>query len=282
MKNTNNTTKIRSQIEQNFTGLHFNEEEHKYLLSNERVIDLNLISTTQFLKRYVEPFEPFIISSIKARKNLRSNPQDARTPQYYRNRWKLQSEVAAKNGTRLHNFAECYPNFDIPYDWKEQGVIDFFNWLPNKYQVISMELRVYDESTEHAGTIDLILYNKETKKLVIADWKTNGRNIFEQYKTKKMKAPFKHLKATSFNKFCLQLSDYKLMIEKNTKFEVEECWVVWLRCGASDVKDFDRTEDDAYSIEVVGLKHEDTYFNVHNTLDLSEGLRREYDKYINN
>ena len=68
---------------------------------------------------------------------------------------------------------------------------------------------MYDVKSKKAGTIDLILLNKETGKLIIVDWKTNFANLIQCYGNKKLKAPFKHVHDSKLNKYKLQLSTYK-------------------------------------------------------------------------
>ena len=119
---------------------------------------------------------------------------------------------------------------EIKLDWgnKEKGIIEFYEWLPDNYEVLFMELRIFDKLSYKAGTIDGVLYNKDTGKLVLIDWKTNNKNLLEYYKSKKLKYDFNGLYATDLNKYSIQLSDYKYMIEKCTDFEVEEMWIIWL------------------------------------------------------
>ena len=214
---------INKELNECFNGLVFDADKHKYTLNNK-----HLISTTTFLKRFFSPFNSYMISEAKGNKNLRNNPLDTRTGQYYRKRWKNLGTEAATQGTRVHDYAETYPYFDEPRDIMEQGVLDFYNWIPANYEVVALELRVYDEETKHAGTIDGILYNRDTGKLVIFDWKTNKKDICEQYGNKKMLNEFKEFPDTSFSKFTLQLSDYANTLNKNTPYEVEDRWIVWL------------------------------------------------------
>ena len=217
---------VRLKIQNSFSGLSFDEESHTYALNGKQ-----LISTTTYLKRFTDSFNSFHASEAKEKKILRLNPNDKRTARYYRARWKHLKDEAAIMGTRVHLYAECYPDFDYPSDWREQGVLDFYKWLPSHYIVLFTELRVYDEETLHAGTVDGLLYNTKTGKLVIYDWKTNVRNINELYKNKNMKGDFSKLKSTSLNKFTVQLSDYANVITKNTGFEFEDRWVIWLSQG---------------------------------------------------
>lgn len=274
MKNTNKVTEveieeIKCKIRESFAGLAFDEESHTYTLNGKQ-----LISTTSYLKRFTDDFNAFHASEAKGAKMLRLNPKDKRTAQYYRARWKALKDEASIMGTRVHAYAECYPDFDPPMDWREQGVLDFFEWLPKHYIVLFQELRVYDEDTYHAGTIDGLLYNTKTKKLVIYDWKTNGRNINELYKNKNLRGDFGNLKATSLNKFSIQLSDYANVLTKNTGFDVEERWVIWLRQEPYNQLDSDRNQD--YTIENVKPTVDNKNFKLYKTLNYVNKIENSY------
>ena len=230
--------KIKSDIQSAFNGLNFDEETHSYTWNGKQ-----LLSTTAYIDRFSGDFNAYFASEAKGNKNLRLNPLDKRNGTYYRNRWKFQREEASNAGNRVHAFAECYPNFDAPLCNKEQGVLDFYEKLNKKYIILFTEFRVYDSATLRAGTMDGLLYNTETGKLVIIDWKTNSRNIHECYKGAKLKAPFDSLYATSLSKFAIQLSDYANIINKNTGYEVEERWIIWLYSGDETKLDTDRSDD---------------------------------------
>jgi CDP-glycerol glycerophosphotransferase (TagB/SpsB family) len=81
----------------------------------------------------------------------------------------LLGDEAATIGSRIHHFAEAFPYFETPICNKEQGIVDFFNNLDEKYIVLHSEFRMYDEEYSKAGTCDAILLNTETDKLVIID-----------------------------------------------------------------------------------------------------------------
>lgn len=273
MKNINNMNididDIKSKIRASFAGLAFDEESHTYTLNGKQ-----LISTTGYLKRFSDDFNAYHASEAKGAKMLRLNPSDKRTAQYYRARWKCLKDEAGIMGTRVHSYAECYPDFDLPLDWREQGVLDFFKWLPDNYVVLFQELRVYDESTYHAGTVDGLLYNKNTGKLVIYDWKTNGRNINELYKNKNLRGNFSNMKATSLSKFAIQLSDYANVINKNTEFEVEENWVIWLRQDDVNTLDLDRNSD--YTIHSTKPFLNEDNFKLYKTPNLTKKIEDSY------
>ena len=232
---------IKSEIALAFGDLNFDEETHSYTWNGKK-----LLSTTTYIERFSAEFDTYFASEAKGKKNLRSDIHDKRTGTYYRNRWKYQRDEAANAGNRVHSFADCYPNFDLPLCNKERGVIEFYAELDAKYVVLFTELRVYDKSTLRAGTMDGLLLNTETGNLVVIDWKTNSRNINECYQGKKLKDPFGDLYATSLSKFAIQLSDYANLINKNTKYKVEERWFMWLHTGDATKLDIDRS--DSYKI----------------------------------
>ena len=264
--------KVKNKILKAFSGLAFDEETHTYTLNGKQ-----LISVTTYLKRFSDTFNSFHASEAKGKKMLRENEDDKRTGQYYRQRWKFIRDEASFMGSRVHLFAETAPYFDAPIDWREQAILEFYEWLPDKYTVLYSELRVYDEDTSHAGTVDGLALNTETGKLVIFDWKTNKRNINELYKNKNLKGDFKQLKATSLNKYAIQLSDYAHVINKNTGFEVEERWVVWLRSKDVNIKDSDRNDD--YTIQKVKVDVDKPTFKIYKTVDHSKKIAASYKKH---
>lgn len=260
-----NLEKIKDDLSSKFRGLAFDEESHTYTLNGKQ-----LTSATTYLKRFTDTFNAFHASEAKGKKILSENADDKRTGQYYRKRWNYIKDEATIMGSRIHLYAECYPYFDDPIDWREQAVLDFYKWLPDNYVQLFAEFRVYDEDTLHAGTIDGILYNKKTGNLVIIDWKTNSRHINEVYKNKNLKGSFSKLKDTSLNKYSIQLSDYANIIQKNTDYKVEERWVVWIRQGDVSVKDADRSDD--YSIINIKCDLDKTNFKLYKVKDYTKDI----------
>lgn len=55
----------------------------------------------------------------------------------------------------------------------KKAVEKFWNELPSHIIPLNMELKMYHKIFKFAGTMDLLLYNTKTKKLFIADYKTN-------------------------------------------------------------------------------------------------------------
>ena len=151
---------VKEDLIKRFRKLHFHEDSHTYTI-NGKV----LTSTTTYIDKFSQEFNSYYASENKARKIIQANPNDKRTAQYYRKRWDYINKEATNMGSRIHMFAECYPNFDEPICNGEQGVMDFFNWIPKHYELLFLEFRLYDESTLRAGTIDGLLLNTKTNIL---------------------------------------------------------------------------------------------------------------------
>lgn len=269
MENTINISEIQNKIKDAFSELHFDEETHSYVWNGKQ-----LLGSTTYIKKFENSFDSYWASEGKAKKNLKENPNDKRTAQYYRKRWEYIRDEASKQGSRVHAFAECYPNFDEPVCFKEQGVIDFFKWFDEKYIMIAQEVRVFDKDTLRAGTIDMIALDRKTGKLVIFDYKTNNKSIFEYIKN--LKAPFSDLPETSYNKYCLQLSDYKQIFNKNVpEFPVGECYIVWLINENKDNTFTIKTNSKEKSVENVRAKASKDLFKVYKCRDLSKEIIKD-------
>ena len=68
------------------------------------------------------------------------------------------------------------------------------------------------------GMIDQLFYNEKSQKLEIWDWKTN-KAIKENNKWQQFKEPLSHLDVCELNTYSLQLSFYKLIVERNTELD---------------------------------------------------------------
>ena len=218
---------VLEKLNKAFGDLKFDESSHTYTVDN-----IKFSSVTTEIKAFVEPFNPNMMAAIMAKSYNKKHPKrPKKTAAWYKLYWRNKANEAASRGHRVHQFAELYPDFGLPSCEQEQGVFDFFEVLPKHYKVVAAEYRVYSKKRKLAGTIDLLLLNTLTGKLVIADWKTNMTNVMQCYGNKKMKGPFKDLHDISYNKFAIQLSQYKALIEEATDLEVEEHWIIWLRSG---------------------------------------------------
>jgi len=217
---------ISQMFKSKFTNVDFNEKEHQYKIDGKV-----LPSVTQLIKKFEHEFDV----EFHAR---RIAERDGKTPEQVKKEWKLNGERAANAGTDVHAFAESYAKWryfgdritEIILSGKYFAVIKFFDDLNKKYIVVGTEVRVYSKKYGFAGTIDLVLYNLETKKFVLVDYKTNEK-LYDDYGNT-MQYPFDYLPNTNFNKYQLQLSMYQIPMEE-AGFEIGERYILWLKSDST-------------------------------------------------
>ena len=214
--------------------LRFEPEVHKYYLDV-----FELTSVTTHIDKYRQEFKTnkianSLCSKFNDKYNL-NNKYNQRKPEYYIELWRAKREYAAARGTMIHLYAESYPYFDDIKIKEHEYVHNFFNDLDDKYVYVGSEIRTYSTSLKLAGTIDLILYNTETNKFVISDWKSNE----DIYKNESgfLNEPFNEIRNTKLNSYMLQLNYYKYCIEELfDDIKIEELWVIWLNDNNDNYK----------------------------------------------
>ena len=213
---------IRNNIKKVFEDLEFQAKSHIYYLNGR-----SIPSTSRQIKKHSEPFNSVKWSKIIAKKR-------GRTPEEIVAEWGRKRDMAAANGTRIHDFAERLWEHDdlTPSCSKEEAAKSFIEFVKKDedLEFVSCELQMYSDAYQYAGTTDLVLRRKSTGKIIIVDYKTN-ENLDKTYQ--KLLAPFDFLDNNPFNKYQLQLSYYQIMFEEKTKMEVEERWIIWLRESGS-------------------------------------------------
>lgn len=215
---------IKSNLLTTFDKLEFYEKHHIYKVDGKR-----LESTSKKIGSFYEKFPANRMSAYVAKKWNKENPNGPKKTKFdILREWKEKANTACERGTRVHNFAELFPNFREPICDQERGVIEWFNDLPPHINLVMSELMMYSDTYNYSGTADKILLNEKTGNLIISDWKTN-EDILKNYKRKMMKAPFGNMLDHALNHYKIQLNHYKLLIESMTSFKVEDMWVVWLK-----------------------------------------------------
>jgi hypothetical protein len=205
-------------IERFFEKLTFEEEAHKYYVDGQQLYT----SVSGIIKNYVKDVDYKKISHSIDRK-LRL-PIGAT-----KQRWDNKATLACALGNRAHYFGELYAfhrNIE-PIDEFEEAAKKFWDELPDHIVPVFTELQMYHFTNMFGGTADIILYNLRTGKFIIADYKTN-EDIFKNFKSKKLLAPFDNLLESAFNKYQIQFSLYQIQFEQ-TGFEVEKRVLVWLK-----------------------------------------------------
>ena len=209
---------LKIKILDYFKGLQFNEKEHKYLIEGKPI----KISVSGVIKEFVEPFDKYIISA-------RIATRDDIEQEDILKQWDNEAIRACNSGKDTHLFGELYPfNRHLKPKTKfEEAIVNFWNDLPSTIIPIAMELQMYHKEFMFAGTADILLYNTVTDTFIIGDYKTN-KDLFKNFKGKKMLKSFKNLLDNPYNKYQLQLSFYQILLEQ-TGIKVSSRKLIWLK-----------------------------------------------------
>jgi hypothetical protein len=207
---------IKLQIKNYFDALKFEQKQHRYSVNGKF-----LPSVSGLIKNFVIPFNAEEVSIGTAKKRGISQKEVLAE-------WDATRIEACDRGHRVHDFGEHYVwNRNLkPSCNQEKAIVKFWNDLPLFIVPVIMELQMYHKDFMYAGTADILLYNTITQKFIIADYKTN-KDLFKNYKEKKMLFPFGNLLDCPFNKYQLQFSFYQLLFEQ-TGFEVSSRKLIWL------------------------------------------------------
>ena len=212
---------LKEAIRVKFEKLNFQEEAHTYNVS-----DISLQSVSHFIKDYASEFNAIGAACGVAKKT-------GKTVGEVLQEWEDMKNQACDLGTATHLFGEYFVGTGdaSPSNGYEEALVKFWCDLPNYLVPVTLELKMFCMKKGIAGTADIILYNKNTKKFIIADYKTN-KDLFKNFRGKKLKAPFEDLYDSPFGKYTIQLSMYQLLFEL-TEFEVEDRFIIWLKPDAT-------------------------------------------------
>lgn len=209
---------IINNINMFFKGIHLNEEDHVYKLHGKKILP----SVSSKIEKYYKKFDEENISKGVAKKRGISQQEVLAE-------WEETRNEACDRGTRVHNFAEdyVYNRTLTPSCSQEKAVVKFWNDLPEHIVPLILELQMYHKQFLFAGTADVPLYNKLTDTVIIGDYKTN-KDLFKNFKEKKLLSPFEHLLDNPFNKYQIQLSYYQLLFEQ-VGMKVSSRKIIWLK-----------------------------------------------------
>ena len=237
-----------------FKGIDFHEEEHFYTLNDYRFG----ISATSLIETYAQEFDSDGISQMVANKRGISQKEVL-------DEWKKENEFSCIKGSCIHLKAQSLwmgTDYEIDYNTiddtidkdrlkKEYDIMskqatDFYNDYKDMYDMIQDEFIVWSKEFDIAGSIDGIMYNKNTQQCCILDFKSNKDLQFKSKYRKKMKVPLHELDDVNGQHYYIQLSIYKYLIEKYTNIKVDELFIVY----------FNINTDSYEIIEIPYLKNE--------------------------
>lgn len=225
---------ITKVIKDKFKKLNFDPIEHKYTVEGK-----SFVSVSGLIKNFVTPFDSLTIAGFVAKsRNI--------TTEEVLQEWEDIKNVACDFGHRVHDFGERYAadKFDVetelvfsnPFEHinsneelsgQEEALMKFWEEKPDYIVPILLELRMYSDYWDYAGTADLIFIDTRDMTIVIGDYKTN-KDLFKQHKDQKLLGIFNSMSDTPFSKYEIQLSFYKILIEL-TGFKVSRTFLVWLK-----------------------------------------------------
>lgn len=205
--------------------IEFYPEEHVYLIDNTVAP-----SASALVSKFFPAFDAYGRASNLSRNNLLYGmPVDEIVKT-----WKSRGEEAAKKGTYLHQQIEKY---FLGETYKETEEFKLFKQFIADHPEINpyrSEWRVFDEEFHVAGTIDLISWNGN--ELEIFDWKRSNKIIdqltrkpiiFDQWGNYGV-GQLEDLDDTRYNRYCLQQSLYKYILEKNYGISISRMYLVIL------------------------------------------------------
>lgn len=191
---------IQGAYQSLFGELQFEEERHIYTLRGKILPSVSRKIDGHYAKVDFTPMK----RAISKRDNISVDDLQAQ--------WDKKRDDACALGHETHTYAEHYTGRQKPVNKCEVAAKRFLDELPDYYEIVIKEARMFSEEFGYAGTSDLILLDKRTATLVIADYKTN-LDLYKHYR-QVMKPPFSHFYVNPFNKYKLQLSYYQIMLER--------------------------------------------------------------------
>lgn len=197
----------------------FYPESHVYTIDNAPVP-----SASTIISKFFPEFDSEYWS-IRKSSELGMSPEEVALV------WKSKGEKTAYEGTFLHEQIENY-YLGQPYQRTtefhlfEQFVNDHQNLLPYR-----TEWRIFDEDFNIAGTIDLIA--KNSHGFEIYDWK-RSKKVVNQMTGEAITnnqwqsgvGALNDISDTSYNRYCLQQSLYRYILEKKYDLKISKMYLV--------------------------------------------------------
>jgi hypothetical protein len=201
--------------------IEFYTEPHVYTIDK-----VPAVSVSTIIDKFFPVFDTEYWAAYKA-------PSLKMTPSAVAKMWKEKGELSVKDGKILHEQIEKYFLNKEKFTSKEFGLFKDFMISNPQISAFRTEWRIFDEEYLVAGTIDLV--SKNNNEYEIYDWKRSHR-IIGLDKKPKIKNDFgdvgigklSHIDDTPFNRYCLQQSMYKFILEKNYGISIKAIYIVVL------------------------------------------------------
>jgi ATP-dependent exoDNAse (exonuclease V) beta subunit len=203
-----------------FHEIEFDAKAHRYFYRGGE-----LMSATKFLKRFQPPFDQKNVAQRVAAKSGRS--VEAIIAE-----WERSGERSRALGTAVHAHIENVlaavqpiPTGPIHSEF-EQWLALWETDLRKTFRPAQVEWVIGDHHWALAGTVDALLHLDYQGTYHLFDWKTGKFETSNPWQT--LNGPFSHLDDCQMNRYSLQLSLYRLMIERNTTISLGDSYLVHL------------------------------------------------------
>ena len=207
----------------------FYEDEHIYIYEGE-VFRRELMSVNKAISLFFPKFDPqkVIEKYYEKWQRDKTNKYYGMTKKEIKNLWEQRSEDACKYGSMVHKEIENlfigskYGEYNEEQDYMNvtPEAEAFKKWFNQQWELgwrlWATEKIVYSEEYNIAGTVDLILYNdnlSSSREFKIVDFKTNDPESLHKEAYDYLKDPLHHLKASTMEKYRLQLNTYSRLFD---------------------------------------------------------------------
>lgn len=199
----------------------FYPEPHIYTIDNTPAP-----SASTIIAKFFPEFDSIYWSNKKA-------PQLGMSAGEVASMWRKKGEKASQDGTFLHEQIE---NFYLNQEYERTEEFHLFEKFVKENSTINpyrTEWRIFDEYHHIAGTIDLISKNSDGYEMY--DWK-RSKKVVNAYTGDPIKnnqwqsgvGQLSDIDDTSYNRYCLQQSLYKYILEKNYGIKVSKMFLIVL------------------------------------------------------
>jgi len=212
-----------------FNFIKIDEQTHKYYYNDTDNLSKIFFrsSVTQEVSKYHEKFDS---NKIAKKTSEKYNIPLYEVLQSWRDK--------ANDGKNIHLLIESYFNENIVIPDNigiKENIKNLINVFIHKfknesgYEMIETELKVGDKELKIAGTVDAVVKNR-FNEYELWDWKTSGKIHKKAFNNKKMFYPFNDLPDCNYIHYCLQLSFYKFIIERNSDIKISKLRIVHFDC----------------------------------------------------
>ena len=213
---------MQNKIKEYFKDLKFKADTHTYEVRGNP-----LTSVSKTIHKYVEEVDFDKIAGFVAKKRTRDTGIYT-TKEQILAEWEAKKVNSCNQGTKTHDFGENYTGLQEPTNGFERAIVNFWDNIPDHIEPFLFELKMYSTTLGLAGTSDIILYNNNTGKFIIADYKTN-KDLFKNFQGQEMLAPFRDKLDNRFNHYVIQLSFYQILLKQICKLEIAGRKIIYLR-----------------------------------------------------